>query len=229
MADPYWRSRPNGRFDGPPSWTESLFAGRSHADREADQDLMLKLAIFIVCPLFGLLAGIGALFKALGMQIGFWAVPVCIPAVAWLVACGFARRTLRPVEIDEMSLFMRTTIALALAGMFRLVWPWWADPTARAWHAAHAGLAHLQVNGAPSYPVRIILESSPLVLGLLISITFVATVLLTPSFARLSRRLRRRRDRRWPGPPADPEPLRASLLSARPQDRSRGNGRGGWS
>lgn len=166
--------------------------------------------------------------QSVGMQVGFWAVPVCLPAVAWLVACGFARRTLRPVEIDEISPFMRATIVLVLAGVFRLVRPWWAEPTARAWHAARAGLDHLQVNGAPSYPIRIILESSPLVLGLLISVTFVATVLLTPSFERLSKRWRRRRERRWPGPPADPEPLRASLLSPGVREQRR-NGRGGWS
>lgn len=228
MADPYWRSRPKGRSDGPPNWTESLFAGRSHADREADQNLMLIVAILVLFPLVGLFAGTHALFEALGMQVGFWALPVCAPAVVWLVACGFARRTLRPPAITEISPIARATIVLVLAGVFRLVWPWWADPTARAWHAAHAGLAHLQVDGAPSYPIGIILNSSPLVLGLLISMTFAATVLLAPTFEILLRR-RRRREREWPGPPADPEPLRASLLSPRLQEQSRKNDRGRWS
>ena len=36
-----------GRVDRPPGWADSLFAGRSRADKEAEQDAMLKVMIVL--------------------------------------------------------------------------------------------------------------------------------------------------------------------------------------
>ncbi|MGH2879968.1 MAG: hypothetical protein ACRDK4_10240 [Solirubrobacteraceae bacterium] len=220
MADPYWRSRPKGRSAGPPGLGESLLSGRSGGDRDAHQELMTIGMILLGSSLLLLLFGFEALFKAVGLQVGLWAVPAALPALGWLIVCGFARRTLRPAVIEEMSLGERVVAVMVLTGVFWLVWPLWAGPTSSAWHAAHAGLEHVKIAGTPSYPVAIIIDSSPLALGLVISIVFATTVLAVPNIERWQRK----RDREWPGPPADPEPLRASLLSHRQHDQS---GRGG--
>jgi hypothetical protein len=36
-----------GRMDRPPGWTDSLFAGRSRADKEAERDAMLRVMLVI--------------------------------------------------------------------------------------------------------------------------------------------------------------------------------------
>jgi hypothetical protein len=178
---------------------------------------MARLLLIGVCSLFVLFTGAHTLFEVLGMQFGFWAFSVFGPAVVWIVVCAFTSRTWRPAVVDEMARRERVVAVLVLSAMLRLVWPLWASPTARAWHAAHAGIGHVKINGLPSYPLGVIIGASPLAMGLVVSLVFAITMLSAPSVQR-----RRRRRREWPGPPADPEPLRASLLS-RQRDR------GGWS
>jgi hypothetical protein len=44
-SDPRRRLTERSRLDGPPGWADSLLAGRSRADKEADQDAMHRVMI----------------------------------------------------------------------------------------------------------------------------------------------------------------------------------------
>jgi hypothetical protein len=52
-----------GRMDGPPGWADSLFVGRSRADKEADQDAMLRVLLVLGGVAAVLLVGLHAAAK----------------------------------------------------------------------------------------------------------------------------------------------------------------------
>ncbi len=107
------RGGDRGRMDRPPGWTDSLFAGRSRADKEADQDAMLLMLLVLGGVVVLLLVALHALFTMVGLQFGWWSAPVFAPLLLWLFACAACNRVLRPVELDGLSWRQR----LAGAGM----------------------------------------------------------------------------------------------------------------
>jgi len=98
-----------GRMDRPPGWADSLFAGRSRADREADQDAMLRVLLVLGGVVVMLLVGLHALFTTVGLQLGWWSAPAFALLLLWLFACAACNRVLRPVELDETRLQRDTT------------------------------------------------------------------------------------------------------------------------
>jgi hypothetical protein len=115
-------------MDRPPGWADSLFAGRSRADKEADQDAMLKVMIVFGGALVLLLVGLHALFRMVGLQLGWWSAPVFVPLFVWLLGSAGLRRSLRPVELDELRWRERLAGAGMLLIVLWLVWPLWAGP-----------------------------------------------------------------------------------------------------
>jgi hypothetical protein len=110
-------------MDRPPGWAESFFAGRSHADREADQEAMLR-ALLVVGAFLGLIAlGLNALFTFAGLRFGWWAVPVFVPVGGWLFASAVCNRLLRPLELDVLRWGQRLRAAGVLMVVLWLVWP----------------------------------------------------------------------------------------------------------
>ncbi len=88
-----------GRMDRPPGWADSLFAGRSRADREADQDAMLKVTVVLGGVVVLLLVGLHALFTTVGLQLGWWSAPAFAPLLGKVIA-RYARTEL--VVLDEL-------------------------------------------------------------------------------------------------------------------------------
>jgi len=84
-----------GRMDRPPGWTDSLFAGRSRADKEAEQDAMLRVTLVLGGVVVLLLVGLHALFTTVGLQLGWWAAPAFAPLLLWLFTCAACNRVLR--------------------------------------------------------------------------------------------------------------------------------------
>jgi hypothetical protein len=189
-------------MDRPPGWAESFFAGRSRADREADQDAQLR-AMLVVCVLLGLGAfGLDAVFTVFGLRFGWWAVPVFVPVVLWLFACAVRNCVLRPVELDELRRGQRFRAAVVLGAVLWLVWPLWADPVAGAWKRAHGGFGRL----GPRYPLGAILGASPVAMGIVVFLLLGLGMVLTPQI--------KQREPKYRGPPGGPEPLPSPLLAS---------------
>jgi hypothetical protein len=204
--------RDRGRMDRPPGWADSLFAGRSRADKEADQDAMLKVMIVFGGALVLLLVGLHALFRMVGLQLGWWSAPVFVPLFVWLFASAGLRRSLRPVELDELRWRERLAGAGALLVLLWVCWPLWAGPVAKAWKAGHGGLGSIAGDG-PRYPIHAVLAASPVAMGVVAFLLLALGMVLAP-------RIRPREPEHTP-PPGGPEPLRPALLAERPADRPR--------
>jgi hypothetical protein len=204
--------RDRGRMDRPPGWADSLFAGRSRADKEADQDTMLKVMIVFGGALVLLLVGLHALFRMVGLQLGWWSAPVFVPLFVWLFAAAGLRRSLRSVELDELRWRERLAGAGMLLIVLWLVWPLWAGPVAKAWKAGHGGLGSIAGDG-PRYPIHAVLAASPVAMGLVAFLLLALGMVCAPRV--------REREREVPAPPADPEPLRAPLLAQRQPNHPR--------
>lgn len=203
-----------GRMDGPPSWFEGVVAGRSRAEREADQDMMVRATV-LLCVVVGLLLfGLSATFGAVGLQFGLWALPAFLPLLIWMFGCAVFGCVWRPVELDLLYWQERLMAVGALFVVMWLVWPLWAGPTVKAWRADHGGFASIKLTGTPSFPLNAVLDSSPIAMGLIAFILLAVGMVLAPN---LKRRKRKQPD--WPEPPGEPEPLRASLAS-RPRSES---------
>jgi hypothetical protein len=171
-------------------------------------------AIVLIGGVVGLLLfGLNTVFAAVGLQFGLWSVPALVPVCAWLFACAVMRRTWRPVEFDVLGWSQRFGMGGVLLVVLWLVWPLWAGPTAKAWRAAHGGFASVKLTGTPSFPLHIALGSSPIAMGLIAFLLLGLGMVLAPNVQRDKRR-------GWPGPPADPEPLRAPLASPQPPNRT---------
>jgi hypothetical protein len=196
-------------MDRPPGWADSLFAGRSRADKEADQDAMLRVLLVLGGVVVLLLVGLHALFTTVGLQLGWWSAPAFAPLLLWLFACAACNRVLRPVELDDLRWRHRFAGAGMWAVTLWVAWPLWAGPTAGAWKAAHGGLGPL----GPRYPLGAVLGASPVAMGVVAFILLALGMVLAP-------RIRPREPKRTP-PPGDPEPLRSPLATPRRPDNPR--------
>jgi hypothetical protein len=204
--DPRWggaRGR-GGRMDRPPGWAESLFAGRSRAEKEAAQDAQLLVMLVGGSVILAGALALNALFTAVGLRFGWWAVPVFVPLFVWLFVSALCDRLLRPVELEDLRWGQRLRVAGALVVVLWLVWPFWADPVAGAWRRAHGGLGPL----GPRYPLGAILGASPVAMGVVVFLLLGLGVVLAPRI--------KRREPKYPAPPGGPEPLRSPLLAPRP-------------
>jgi hypothetical protein len=198
-----------GRMDRPPGWADSLFAGRSRADKEAEQDAFLKVMIVFGGALVLLLVALNAVFTAVGLQFGWWSAPVFVPLFLWLLLSAASNRVLSPVELDGLRWRQRLAGAGLLLMVMWVAWPLWAGPAAGAWKAAHGGLGPL----GPRYPLGAVLGSSPVVMGLVAFLLLALGMVLAP-------RIRPREPKNTP-PPGDPEPLRSPLATPRRPDNPR--------
>ena len=219
--DPRWDAGmrgSRGRMDRPPGWAESLFAGRSRAEKEADQDAQMKMIGAIVAVVVAIGVGLYALFTAAGLQFGWWVLPVFAPWFGWLLVSMACKRVLRPVELDGLRWPRRLQGAGALAVALWVVWPLWSGPAAAAWKAGHGRIGTFGLR----YPLGAVLGASPVAMGLVAFLLVAFWMVLGP---RLDRR-----EREYQGPPAGPEPLRSRLLfdlSPPPGDPPEPP-RGGW-
>jgi len=196
-------------MDRPPGWADSLFAGRSRADKEAEQDVMLRVLLVIGGVVVLLLVGLHALFTTVGLQLGWWSAPVFAPLLLWLFVCAACNRVLRPVELDVLRWRQRLAGAGMLAVTLWVAWPLWAGPTAGAWRAAHGGLGPL----GPRYPFGVVLGASPVAMGVVAFILLALGMVLAP-------RIRPREPKHTP-PPGGPEPLRSPLATPGRPDNPR--------
>ncbi|MGH2877341.1 MAG: hypothetical protein ACRDK7_04920, partial [Solirubrobacteraceae bacterium] len=195
-------------------WADALFAGRSHADKEADQEAFLLMIVLIGGPLILLLVGLHALFTLVGLQLGWWSAPVFAPLFVWLLISAAMRGALRPVELEEMRWPQRLKSAGVLLVVFWVLWPLWAGPAAGAWRAGHGGFSKGGIAAAgPRYPLGAVLGASPIAMGLIAFLLLAVGMTLAPRV--------RERERERPVPPGGPELLRAPLLSQRPEQRPR--------
>lgn len=192
--------------DRPPGWADAVFAGRSRADREAEQDMMVRGILVVGGVVALLLLGLHALSAAVGLQFGWWSAPAFAPLFAWLLVSAVMRRCLRPVELDGLRRRERLAGAALLMFLLWVLWPLWAGQTARAWHEVHGGFGSLARTGAPSFPLHAVLSASPVAMGLVAFVLLALGMVLAPNVLR--------REREWPAPPAGPEPLRAPLVSS---------------
>jgi hypothetical protein len=193
-------------MDGPPRWAETLLAGRSRADKEADQDARLKALLLVGALVVFLILGLRAVFSLAGLQLGWWSAPVFVPAFAWALFSAAMNRVLRPVELDGWRWPARLKVAGLLAFLLWVCWGWWAGPVARVWKTAHGGFNGIAADG-PRYPLHAILAASPVMMGLVAFLLLALGMVLAPNV--------RSREREPPRPPGDPEPLRAPLVSER--------------
>jgi hypothetical protein len=193
-------------LDRPPHWSDSLLAGRSRSDKEADQDMMVKGMLFVGSLLGLVVLGLAELFSFVGLQFGWWAAPVFAPVLVWLVISALASRVLRPVELDGWGWWQRLRTAGVLAVVLWVVWGWWAGPAARAWKDAHGGFFGIAGSG-PRYPLHAVLAASPVLMGFVAFLLLAFGMVLAPNV--------RGRDREPPRPPGGPEPLQAPLVSER--------------
>jgi len=202
------RAGPGRGLDRQPHWSDSLLAGRSRSDKEAEQDMMVK-GMLLVGSLVGLLIlGLNTLFTFAGLQFGWWAAPVFVPVFVWLLVSAVSNRVLRPAELDALRWAQRFEAAGVLAVLLWLAWGWWASPVVRAWKKAHGGFNSI-AGGGPRYPLHSVLGASPLLMGLVVFLLLAMAMVLAPNV--------RRRDREPPRPPGGPEPLRAPLVNERPR------------
>jgi len=198
-----------GRSDRPPGWADSLFAGRSRSDKEAEQDAMMKVMIVFGGALLLLLLALNAVFTAVGLQFGWWSAPVFAPLFIWLLACPACNRVLRPVELDGLRWRQRLCGAGVIVVVLWVCWPLWAGPAARAWRAAHGGAGPSGL----SYPVGVILAASPVAMGMVAFLLLALGMVLAPRI--------RPREPEHTRPPGGPEPLRSPLATPRRADRPR--------
>jgi hypothetical protein len=181
-SDPRGRARSSsmrGRMDGPPGWADALFAGRSRADKEADQDAFLRAIVVIGGVLVLLLVGLHALFTAVGLQLGWWSVPVFVPLFVWLLVSAAMRGGLRPVELEELRWRQRLEGAGVLLVVLWVLWPLWAGPAAGAWTAAHGGFHGIASDG-PRYPLGAVLGASPVAMGIVAFVLLAVGMMLAP-------------------------------------------------
>ncbi len=195
-----------GRLDRPPGWADSLMAGRSRADKEADQDARLKALLVIGCAVALVILALHALFTLVGLQFGWWSAPVFVPVFVWALFSAAMNRVLRPVELDGWRWPARLKGGGLLAFLLWVCWGWWAGPVARAWKAAHGGFHGIATDG-PRYPLHAILDASPVMMGLVAFLLLALGMVLAPNV--------HSREREPPRPPGGPEPLRAPLVSER--------------
>jgi hypothetical protein len=192
-----------GRMDRPPGWAESLFAGRSRAEKEAAQDAQLLVMLLGGSAILAGALASNALFTAVGLRFGWWAVPVFVPVLVWLFVSALCERLLRPVELEDLRWGQRLRVAGALAVVLWVVWPFWGDPVAGAWRSAHGGFGPL----GPRYPLGAILGASPVAMGVVAFLLLGLGMVLAPHISR--------REPKYPAPPGGPEPLRSPLLAPR--------------
>jgi hypothetical protein len=195
-------------MDGPPGWADSLLAGRSRADKEADQDAIRRLMIAGGAVAGLLVLALSTLFTAVGLQFGWWSAPAFAPLLVWFLVSAAVGRMLRPPELDGLRWRERLGGAGLLALLFWVCWPSWSGPAAGAWKAAHGGFGGV-AHGAPRYPLSAVLAASPVALGLVAFLLLACVMVLAPVV--------REREPRRPGPPGGPEQLRAPLVSQRPR------------
>jgi hypothetical protein len=200
------RQGQRGRSDRPPGWADSLLAGRSRADKEAEQDTQMRVMLLVGAVVGVVIVVLHALFTAVGLQFGWWSAPVFAALFLWLLTCAACNRVLRPVELDGLHWRQRLYGAGMLAVTLWVVWPLWAGPAARAWKAAHGGFGGVG-SGVPSYPLGAVLGASPVAMGMVTFLLLALGMVIAPRI--------RRREPRHPVPPAGPEPLRAPLVSER--------------
>jgi hypothetical protein len=195
-----------GRLDRPPGWADSLLAGRSRADKEADQDARMKALLAFGAVAALLILALRVVFSAVGLRFGWWSAPVFVPALAWALCSAAMNRVLRPVELNGWRWPARLKGAGLLALLLWFCWDVWAGPTAMAWKHAHGGFDSTTGAG-PRYPLHAILAASPIVMGLVAFLLLAMGMVLAPNV--------RSREREPPRPPGDPEPLRAPLVRER--------------
>jgi hypothetical protein len=201
------RSRGYGdRMDRPPGWADTLMAGRSRADKEADQDARMKVLLLVGSAVALLILALHVIFSAVGLRFGWWSAPVFVPVFAWALLSAATNRVLRPVELDGWRWPARLKGAGLLAFLLWFCWGLWAGPVARAWKTAHGGFNGIATDG-PRYPLHAILDASPVLMGLVAFLLLALGMVLAPNV--------RSREREPPRPPGDPEPLRAPLVSER--------------
>ncbi|MGO9322469.1 MAG: hypothetical protein ACLQBY_16955 [Solirubrobacteraceae bacterium] len=193
-------------MDRPPGWADTLMAGRSRADKEADQDARLKALLVVGSAAALVIVALHALFSVVGLQLGWWSAPVFVPVFVWALCSAAMNRVLRPVELDGLRWPARLKGAALLAFLLWVCWGWWAGPVARAWKTAHGGFHGIASDG-PRYPLHAVLGASPVMMGLVAFLLLALGMVLAPNV--------HRRDREPPRPPGGPEPLRAPLVSER--------------
>jgi hypothetical protein len=142
------RQERRGRANRPPGWGDSLFAGRSRADKEAERDASLRVMFVFGGAVVLLLVGLHALFSTVGLQLGWWSAPAFAPLFVWLLASAGLRRFLRPIELDGLRWRQRLADAGLLLVVLWAAWPLWAGPAAGVWKAAHGGFGSVAAPGA---------------------------------------------------------------------------------
>jgi hypothetical protein len=203
------RQGQRGRSDRLPGWADSLLAGRSRADKEAEQDAQMRV-MFVGGAVVGVvILALNALFTTVGLQFGWWSALVFAPLFLWLLVSAASNRVLRPVELDGLRWRQRLYGAGLLLVVLWVAWPLWAGPVARAWKAAHGGFGGVG-SRVPRYPLGAVLGASPVAMGLLAFLLLALGMVLAP-------RIRAREPKHTP-PPGGPEPLRAPLLAQRRPD-----------
>lgn len=191
------------RQGGAPGGLDRLLAGRSRADKEADQDAIQRLLIFGGLVVGAVIFVIWGFFRLLGLRLGIWSLPVFAPLWAWAFVSCIVKEPLRPVAMVRLAGWRRLALVGLLLFLVWLVWPLWADPAAAAWHAAHGGFGPFLTR--PNYPLAAIIAASPFAMGLVAGLLLVFGMLATPGF--------RRREPPAEGPPSGPVPLRSALVS----------------
>lgn len=200
--------RGDGRLDRRSSWSEAVFSGRSRAEREADHDLIVRGLLVVGCLVALMLLGLKALFAALGLQFGLWALPALAPALVWLFASALAGRPLRPLQLDTLAVRRRLAGGVGLLVLLWSLWPLWANPTAAAWRAAHGGFASVARTGTPSFPLHAALGASPVALGVVAFLILAAAMTIAPN--------PKARDQRPLPPPGGPQPIDSPLAAPPP-------------
>jgi hypothetical protein len=193
-------------MDRPPGWADTLMAGRSRADKEADQDARMKALLLVGSAVALVILALHAVFSAVCLRFGWWSAPVFVPVFAWALLSAATNRVLRPVELDGWRWPARLKGAGLLAVLLWFCWGLWAGPVARAWKTAHGGFNGIASDG-PRYPLHAILAASPIAMGLVAFLLLALGMVLAPNV--------RSREREPPRPPGGPEPLRAPLVSER--------------
>jgi hypothetical protein len=184
-------------------WVEWALAGRSRADKEADADARMRVFVIGGLIVGALIFLMHAVFSVVGLRLGWWAVPVFVPLLVWLLLSAACNRVLRTVELDDLRVRQRLAGAGGLLFVLWLVWPLWAGPAAGAWRHAHGGFG--VASGGAKYPLSAVLGASPLVMGVVAFLWVAIGMVLAPRIpAREPRRI---------GAPGDPEPVRPPMRS----------------
>ena len=169
-----------GRLDRPPGWADTLMAGRSRADKEADQDARMKALLLVGSAVALLILALHAIFSAVGLRFGWWSAPVFVPLFVWALLSAAMNRVVRPVELDGWRWPARLKGAGLLAFLLWVCWGWWAGPVARAWRTAHGGFHGIATDG-PRYPLHAILDASPVMMGLVAFLLLALGMVLAPN------------------------------------------------